>query len=228
MLKRKITNEQYAALADVLKAEYKPNGTEYVLDTDDATDLINARNDEKRQKDQAVADLGQAKARIKELETSGSDWVSTENRYKADLAAKDAELANLNTQLTNATKIIVAGPVAEKIASKFTAPSLVKKEIMARLDVDPKTKEVRVLDATGKVSSQKVEELEKEFVDNPEYKGIVIGSRASGSATGPGTGGSAPKTPTNPDGSSVKLADMSPADLAAHMKAKREAANQQT
>lgn len=220
MLKRKLSNAEYAALSDVLKAEYKPNGTDYVLDTDDATDLINARDTEKAGKDKAVADLRQAQARIKELETSGADWTGTENKYKEDLTAKDSEIASLNTRVTEMTKTIKAGPVADKIAARFSAPSLIKDKILERLDVDPKTGDVRVLDATKKASSMKIEDLEKEFVDSPDYKAIVIGSRASGSATTPTPGGSAPKIPTNSDGSQKLLSDMSPAEIVAARQAK--------
>lgn len=222
MLKRKISNEAYAALSDELKKEYKPNGTEYVLDTDDATDLINARDGMKRERDAAAAERDQLKAKVKELETSGADWVGTETKYKGEIEQLKQENGSLNSKLTEMTKIVKCGPLADKIASKFAAPSLLKDKIMQRLDVDPKTGEPRVLDATGKASALKIEELEKEFVDNPEYKSILVGSKASGSAGMMRPGGSAPTIPTNSDGSPKLLANMSPQEIAAARAAKKE------
>lgn len=226
MLKRKINAAEYAALSDAIKMEYQPKADGYVLDTDDARELITARDAANGERDSAKAELAQAKTKITELEASrGSDTVALENSYKAKLAAKDTEIAALNTDKTALTKTVVCGPEAEKIAAKFTAPALIKSHILARLDVDPSSGKARVLDANGKASAASLDDLAKEFVDNPDFKAIVIGSKASGSADSVRQGGSAPVTPpTNSDGSAVPLAKQSPQVLAERAKARREAA----
>lgn len=219
MLKRKIAKEAYDALADALKAEYKPNGDSYVLDTDDATDLINARDLANRERDEAKRKLQETTTELTALKKAGGDFTQLEESYKSKIAALEGDLATANTKLTAADKTIKCGPIADKIAGRFSVPSLVRDKILARLDVDPRTGEPRVLDATGKASASSVDDLTKEFVDNPEFKPIVIASKASGSAGNqPGTtGGSAPNLPQEKQ----SLAAMTPAQLAEHMKAKR-------
>lgn len=225
MLKRKISSADYAALSDAEKAHYQPKSDGYVLDTDDARELISARDAANTERDQAKAEVTRLTGRVTELEkTAGQGSVDLENSYKAKLAAKDTELADANTKITNLTKTVVCGPEADKIAAKFNAPSLIRDKILARLDVDPKTGKVRVLDAEGKASASSVDDLSKEFVDNPEFKAIVIASKASGSADTNRPGGSAPTTPTNSDGTAKRLSDMTPQELAERSKARREAA----
>ena len=122
------------------------------------------------------------------------------------------------------------GTAADKIAARFSVPRLVTPDIAKRLDVDPKDgKTVRVLDKDGKPSALTLVDLEKEFVDNPEFKAILIASKSSGSAdTGPANRGSAPQIPTNQSGQPVPMASMSPEQIVAHRAAAKEAAGTQT
>lgn len=230
MLKRKINQATYDALADVLKAEYKQNGSDYVLDTDDARELIAARDSEKTRADNLKTQLDMANTENTRLKDANGDFTSLETSYKQQLEAKDRTIADLNTTITAERREIHLGAAADKIAAKFTVPSLVKPEILKRLALDNgDQKTVRVLDASGKVSALTMEQLEKEFLDNKEYASIVVANRASGSAGKSGASGT--NTPQNPftppvdgDGKPKLLANMSPAEIAAHNKAKREAA----
>lgn len=224
-LKRKISKTEYDGLNDVLKAEYKANGDNYVLDTDDATELLNARDLEKREKDAAREELKTVKAELAALKKNGGDFEALENSYKTRIASLEGELAQVNTTLTGERRDRYANAEAAKIAARFTVPSIMQKEIAPRLDIDPKDPtKVRVLDKDGKPSAMTLADLEKEFVDNPEYKGIVIASKATGSAgTPPNRQTSGQTFPPNTDNERPNLAKMSPADLAAYMKAKRDA-----
>lgn len=225
MLKRKIDKAAYDALPDVLKSEYKPNGDNYVLDTDDARELISARDSEKQRAETLVAELKATKTKLAELETANGDFTSLRTSYETKIAALEKSVGELNTTLTTERRDRHVGSAADKIASKFSVPRLVKPDIEKRLDVDPKDGvTVRVLGADGKPSALTLADLEKEFVDNAEFKSILIDSKAGGSADpGRHMGGSAPKFSTNPDGSAADLSKLTPADLAAHMAAKREA-----
>ncbi len=231
MLKRKINKDAYEALPDVLKAEYKANGDGFVLDTDDATELLQARDNANRERDTALASVNELKQKLKDATTaladaqkSGGDWTALENSYKSKVVNLQTQLDEANTNLTRANKELKCAPIADKIASAFTVPALVKDRIMSRLDYDPKTGDVRVLDATGKPTALTSDDLQKEFVDNPDFKAIVVASKASGSAdAGKRPGGSAPNLPNN--STSQSLASMKPAELAEHMKQK-QAANQ--
>lgn len=226
-LKRKITATEHAALAEVLQGEYKKDGAGFVLDTDDATDLMNARDREK----EAARVLKAEKAELQRLLDEATD---KKNRENGDVAALDAsykqKIIDLEAKVAASDKraedVLTATHVttaAGKIASKFTVPTLVTDRIAARLKVELVDGEaiVRVLDKAGKPSALSLVDLEKEFVDNPEYKSIVVGSRAGGSAPNPRTpGGSAPNfTPTDNNGQPVMLSKLSPKELAAHMKA---------
>lgn len=224
-LKRKISRTEYDGLNDVLKAEYKANGDNYVLDTDDATELLNARDLEKREKDAAREELKTVKAELAALKKNGGDFEALENSYKTRIASLEGELAQVNTTLTSERRDRYANAEAAKIAARFTVPGIMQKEIAPRLDIDPKDPtKVRVLDKDGKPSAMTLADLEKEFVDNPEYKGIVIASKATGSAgTPPNRPTSGQTFPPNTDNERPNLAKMQPAELAAYMKAKREA-----
>lgn len=224
MLKRKIDKAAYDALNDAIKAEYKPNGDSYVLDTDDARELISARDAEKQRAETIANELKTTKTKLAELETANGDFTSLKTSYETKIAALEKEKGELNTTLTTERRDRHVGEAAAKIAGRFSVPRLVRPDIEKRLDVDPKDgKTVRVLDKDGKPSALTLVDLEKEFVDNAEFKSILIGSKASGSAdTGQHPRGSAPKTPVNSDGSPVDLSKLSPADLAAHMAAKKD------
>ena len=227
MLKRKITRDAYDALSDVLKAEYKSNGDGFVLDVDDAAELLEAKNNANRERDTALATVNDLKQKLKDATTelaaakaSGGDFTATENSYKSKIANLEAQLGEANTALTKANRTITCGPIADKIAAAFTVPALVREKIMERLDIDPKTGEAFVKDVAGKKSASTPDDLRKEFVDNPDYKAIVVASKASGSAdAGKSPGGSAP----NSQQTDKPLARMSPQELAAHMEAKQAA-----
>lgn len=217
MLKRKIKKADFEALDAKLQAEYKLNGEDYVLDTDDARELIAARDAEKREKDELAKKLTDANKELTTIKAANSNWETMETSYKAQLSAKDADIAALNTEKTQLMRDKTTAPVIESIASKFTVPSLIKKEIAARLDVDPRdpTKTI-VLDKSGKPSALSLEDLTKEFVDNPDYKGIVIAHKGSGSAGGglPVVPGS---TPIDPNTQKPKLySQMTAKEIVAH------------
>lgn len=223
-LKRKISKTEYDGLNDVLKAEYKANGDNYVLDTDDATDLINARDLEKREKDAAKADLKKLKDELDAIKKAGGDFEAIENSYKLKIASLEGSVAELNTTLTGERRDRYASAEAQKIAARFTVPSLMQKEIAKRLDIDPKNPtQVRVLDKDGKPSAMTIADLEKEFVDNPEFKGIVIASKATGSAGSPPNGQASGFQNLTNTNERPNLAKLTPAELAAHMAAKRDA-----
>jgi hypothetical protein len=225
-LKRKISKSEYEALNDVLKAEYKANGDNFVLDTDDAQELINARDLEKREKDAAKAKLKEVETELAELKKNGGDFEAVENSYKQKVASLEAQIGQLNTTLTSERRDRYANAEAQKIAAKFTVPSIMQELIAKRLDIDPKNPStVRVLDKDGKPSAMSIADLEKEFVDNPEYKAIVVASKATGSAGNPPNrqASGATNPPMNANNERPNLAKMSPQELAAHMAAKKEA-----
>ena len=223
MLKRKINQAAYDALSDQVKFEYKKSkDDEYLLEVDDATDLINARDAEKREKEAFKTENENLKKELKDIKASNSNWETLEGSYKEQIAKKDGEIADLNSTLTGERRDRVTSADADKIAARFTVPSVMKPLIMKRLDIDPKdpTKTI-VLDASGKPSALKLEDLSKEFVDNAEFKPMVIAHKGSGSA-----GVNLPVVPGNQtDNNQAKpISKMTPKEIVAHRQAAKAAA----
>ena len=225
-LKRKITKAEFDALADVLKAEYKASGDSYVLDTDDAADLIAARDREKEARRQAEKEAKEAKDALDALKDDKSrkdgDIEALEASWKAKLAAAEKKAADLDATLNNERKDRYVTAEADRIAKRFTVPGLMRDQIAKRLQVEIHDGKpiVRVLDKDGKPSANSVADLEKELVDNPEFKGIVIASKATGSAgdTSKRPGGSAPNLSNRNNDDTGNLAKLDTKSLLEHMK----------
>jgi hypothetical protein len=225
-LKRKLDKTAFDALPDVLKAEYKLLGNDYVLDTDDASEL-------KAAKDREVEARKVAEKAAKEAQAALDALTDKQNRENGDVAALDAsykqKLADLEKRATEAQVALdserrdrYVSSEADKLAARFSVPSLMRGLIAKRLSVELSDGKpiVRVLDADGKPSANSLADLEKEFVDNPEYKGIVIGSKATGSAVDAKNQSTFGSANFNSSDKPADLSKLSPKDLMAHMDSK--------
>jgi hypothetical protein len=223
-LKRKITKAEHDALADVLKAEYKASGDGFVLDTDDATDLQTALEKERQDRRDAIArakkaedDLAAATEKKNKddgnIEALEKSWGT---KYEAEKKAREEAEAKLNTE----RRTVHVNKHADAIAAKFTVPALMSERIAKRLDVEMHDDKpvVRVLDKDGKPSAMSVGDLEKEFLDNPDFKSIVLAGKGSGSATNP-QHRAAPEFSLDANGKPPTLDKLSTKELVAHMKA---------
>lgn len=211
-LKHKITAAEHAALADVLKPEYKLVGTEYVLDVDGVEDVGAL----KRAKDREVQNAADAKKRADALEVelnglkaSLGDDATANARKIGDIAtlekswqAKlDTEVSARETKLSKREQFIqtsLVDNVAHQIAARIsTSPAVILPHIKARLSADLSGDEpvTRVIDSMGKPSALSVADLEKEFVTNKDFAAIITVSSGSGGGAPGGKqgGGSAPK-----------------------------------
>lgn len=225
-LKRKLTATEHAALSDVLKAEYKADGAGFVLDTDDATELLNARNQEKEARRLAEKARDDAQAALDALKDKTSrengDVAALDASYKQKLADEKKRADAAEATLTSERQDRHASTVADGIAKRFTVPGLVGPHISKRLAVEMHDGKavVRVLDKEGKPSALSVADLEKEFVDNPDYKAIVIASKATGSAENRLGPGAVPLSqPLNTNGTPKTLDKLTPKEFAAQLKA---------
>ncbi len=227
MLKRKINQADYDKLSDNIKFEYKKSkDDEYVLDVDDAADLISARDNANRERDEFKRQLDDTKKELKTIKDSNSNWETMEASYKNKIAGLEAERDTANATLTGERRDRHTATEAAKIAAKFTVPSVMLPLIQKRLDIKTDASggvSVVVLDKTGKHSASTLVDLEKEFVDNAEYKPMVIAHKGSGSAGGnlPAVPGKQPD-PNNPQ--SNLYSKMTPEAIAADRKARKEAA----
>lgn len=237
-LKRKIDKAAFDKLSADLKAEYVEKDGAYVLDVDgDSNDdeagalrrakdrEVQARKDaEKRAKEaeDKLAELDTSDARKRgDIETLEKSWKDKMEAQKADY---DKKIAGKDGFISKSLVDTVASTLAAKIS---TSPALILPHIRARLQADMEGDEpsTRILDTAGKVSALTIADLEKEFVDNKEFASIIRASKATGGGA-PDKGqrtrlGGASQTP---DGQKpVSLASLDAKDLAAQIKASKEA-----
>lgn len=236
-LKKKITKEEHAKLADHFKGEYKADGDNFVLDVEgeeDAGELrrANERNKALAKEEKKRADEAQAKldALGEKAAREGGDVVTLENSWKEKLKVetdkRDAVIAkqrsHMQTQLVD--------NVAHKLAAELSdSPKLLIPHIKARLSADFESDEpqTRVLDSAGKISAFTIDDLKKEFSTTKDFSAIIRVSKASGAggkmtqdqsrSGGPSQYGN--EQPKNP-------ADMSQAELRERVEARMTAEKQ--
>lgn len=204
-LKRKLTAAEWQALSEDVKKEYKPEGSDYVLDLEDtAFDTLKAEKAaEKAKREKAEKDLQDLKDAAAEKERkeaedkakASGDVAALEKSWK-DKAEREVEAEREKTKAAdNALRVALVDTEATKIAHEIcTVPDLIVDKIKSRMKVEitDGVPVVRVLSADGKPSALSVADLKKEFLDNPAYKAIIKGSNASGGgAGGGGQGGGA-------------------------------------
>lgn len=222
----KINKAAYEALSDEMKLEYIAGDKdgEFVLDVLDLP---------------APEDTSPLKRSLeKERET-----VKTLKREKGELQTRLDEAPDVEAlKATHAEEVskykkftegsLIDGTAAQIAAKISTAPALIIPHIKARLTADlsgemPVTK-VRGLD--GKITETTLDDLAKEFVANKDFSAIMLGSKATGGGT-PTKANSSPlgggMPPKDGEQASFDAASAKPADLAARITARREAAAQQ-
>lgn len=206
-LKSKITDKaEFDKLSDVVKGEYKEDNGVWLLQTDEAAELLAAKNREaaarkdaedrlkvlQQEKDAAIAaetEAKEAKARKdKDVETLELSWAGKVQ------AAKDEAAKKIDT-LTNQLKQLLVDAVAMTLATELsTVPAVFAGTIATRLraDVDGEKPLTRVLDAAGNVTALSLDDLKKEILATSAYAGILKGTNANGGSAGNAqTGGSA-------------------------------------
>lgn len=230
-LKKKITAEQFEKLSADLKTEYIKDGDEYKLDVEGDEDTGALR----RAKDREAQARRDAEARAKELEEKleaiegddarkKGDVATLEKSWQAKLDKQKADAEASISKLTSHIQKNLVDAKAMEIASKISkSPALILPHIKARLlaDFEGDSPVTRVLDKDGKVSASSLDELQAEFVANPDFSAIIIASKASGGAGGGtknnGGSGAAPAFKTTDN--SADLSSMTPEQLVAHIDA---------
>jgi hypothetical protein len=192
-MKRKISKAEFDALSDAMKAFYKLEGADYLLQIegeDDPAELRRARDREKQtaKEEKERADALQAKLDdITNVDArKKGDIDAIENSWKEKLRVKELELTTqLNRLKQQVNQLLVKSSIV-KLASDVAGDNAdllmphLEKRVVVEYDGDvPK---LRILDAEGKPSALTIEELEKEIVANKKFASIIIASRASGGA----------------------------------------------
>lgn len=222
-LKRKLGSTEFEALNEVLKAEYKKHDDgSYVLDTDEATELLNALKRE-REENKTSKELKERldeliKEKEEEIARKNGDISALENSWKEKIKIeKEKHRAEKETLRKLASQGVIDKTI-DPIANKFKTPSLMKKVLSERVVVEfgDSGPEVRILDKEGRPSAMSISDFEKEILENEEFKSILVQSRASGSTANSGKPSSGSADPDK------RWSQLTPAEKVEALKAKQQ------
>jgi len=220
-MKFRITKAEYDALSDAMKVMYVVDGDGYKMpltDYEDAGEMRRARDREKEEARVAKAALAAAQTELDALKIKPAretgDIKTLEAAWEKKLndaeTAHKAQLAGVTGQLHKVLIDNAAATVAGAITASPASASLMLPHILPRFEVvmDGDTPVVKIKDATGRLSAMNFDELQKEFVANPTFATVVVGSKASGaggagggkSGAAGGAGGEAKKKFAEMDG----------------------------
>lgn len=206
-LKYKITKVEFDALDPLIQAEYKGDGAGYVLDTDvqneDTTALKNAneRNKEelrRMREEQAERDRATEERIRAELRTSGNTE-ELERRLTAEREQLRTELTAQTERRTQQLSRILVQDRAAALARELSGAAwpVMLPHIQSRLvaDLDSDTPACKVVAADGQPSTLSIEDLKKEFLNNPAFASIIVGIDSSGGGANRNPGSGASKKP---------------------------------
>jgi hypothetical protein len=230
-LKKKITKEVWEKLSKDLQGEYTEKDGSYLLSVDGEEDtgaLKRAKDREKERADDLQTKLAALQEQLdnitdKDARKAGDIKTLEASWQKKLVDAETASKAKIDKLNAFVNKTLIDGKANELAAKISTVPVLMSKAIRERMTVDFTGDEPKllILGIDGKASDMTIEKLSEEFVANKEFSSIMIGSKARGSAN---------PSPTKPAGGAGNsndkptiLAKLAPADLAAELKARKEA-----
>ncbi len=234
--------EKLEDVEEAVRGLYKQDAAGgFVLDAegiDDPAELKRAKDHEKEARQKAEAELKKMKeaqkaseevARkaaeeaaaksgdLEALRKSADERVAAavaeaEGKYKPQLDKYQASLRR--SKIDN-----VAQELATRIGIKGSEQILIP-HLISRLDVDERDGDfvTVVRDSKGQASALTIADLEKEFVSNPVFAPVIVGSKGSGG----GANGNANKGGGAPGAKQMKRAEfdaLNPVDRAATMKA---------
>ena len=212
-MKYTIKKEEFEALSDDLKKEYKLDGetATLVIEGEDAPTAEKvAKLEEKRKieadhRKTAETKLREADDRAaklqKDLEAAGGNKEAIA-KLQADHKAEIEKLREEREQ--EAVKVredrdgAMIREEAQKFANeKFTIPSLIVDQIAKRMTVEEVNGQpvVRVMNADGSPSTASLADLQKEFLDNKDFSTIIKATTGKGGgATTQPSGGATEKS----------------------------------
>lgn len=210
-LKHKITKAEYDVLDPIIQAEYKGDGAGYVLDTDatsdDTTALRSALERNKTELRELRAQQESERERIAreteerirdELRASGNTE-ELENRYRQERETLRTEMTGSiekrNQQLTRVLVADRAQSLARELCGDAWAVMLPHIQCRLTADLDADVPACKVLTADGQSSTLSIEDLKKEFLNNPAFASIIVGVDSSGGGATRKKPGAAGKKP---------------------------------
>ena len=205
-MKRILTAEEHGKLGDTLKAEYKQDGDNYVLDLTDYEDpasAVRAKNHEKQARQAAEAKLKELNDSLTALTEERdnllrgaipkADVEKLETSYKTKFANREKELTGQITSMEAQFQSMLVDNVAQTLATEiFVSPAVglphIKNRLRAEKTADGKY-ETRILDDAGAPSAMTLADLKKNILANKDFAPIVVASKGSGGGANRGNGG---------------------------------------
>ncbi len=144
----------------------------------------------------------QARQKEEENARKNGNIEALEKSWQEKLTKREAELLEQSKALESQVYQLTVGQTASTLANELAVSgcsSVLLPHITGRLQVETVDGQVkvRVLDAQGKPSAATIDDLKKEFRDNPAFKPLIAASHASGGgANGANSGGGAAKKPS--------------------------------
>ena len=216
-LKPKISATDFEALDASVKSIYVKEGDSYRLDVEgfviekDPAALLNAKEHEKRLRQEAESMLkklqddikgqqdalkkAQEEAEMERMRKSG-DITSIQKSFETKIAEmqkqQTEQLTRYREAVAKAELDRVANQIAAKIGVDSNAATLLLPHVKSRLksDMSEDLPQIRVVDSNGELSANSLDDLQKEFIANPAFGAIIVGSKATG-ASGHGNVGGA-------------------------------------
>lgn len=140
---------------------------------------------------EAAEKVAKESGNIEALEKSWAD------KLKAREAELSQQLESSQTWINELTVGQTATSLAAELAVQGSAKALLP-HIRSRLKTEVRDGKptVVVLDAEGKPSAATIDDLKSEFMNDPAFGPLIVGSKASGPGRPNGSGGSAPSAPS--------------------------------
>ena len=202
-----ISKDAHEKLPDFLKDEYVLSGETATLKIEgEGAPTLEAitKAEEKRriseehrknaEKARDAAELSAEKLRNDLDRASGKDEIARiKAEHASEMEAIRADRAKEQAAAVETRNAAMIKDAAWDFAQNFTIPSLMEGPFSKRLTVEEVDGQpvIRIRDVDGKPSIKSISELKQEFLDNPEFAGIVKANPGSGGGATPGDGGGA-------------------------------------
>ena len=192
-----ITKAEYDALDPAMQALYKARGDGFQMQIEglpEQEDLSGLKaqvasllNEKKNAKEAQTAAEKAAQDAADEIARKNGDVAALDASYKTKIdeltAGHTSQLAGYQKTISDLTIGATANEIAAKVFGKNA--SIMLPHVLNRLSLEEADGKptVRVL-KDGQPSAATVEDLQKEFTNNPDYASVVVGSKAGGAPQG--------------------------------------------
>lgn len=160
-------------------------------------------------------------ARLEAAKKSG-DTEALEKSWQQKLSTREAELTAELERYKGTVTSLTSGQTATKLASELSvqgSADVLMPHIERRLKTEYRENGpvTVVLDKDGKPSAMSVDDLKKEFAENPAFAPLIVGSKASGAGPHGGKGPGAEARTTNENAEAAKKSKDVSGFLKAHL-----------